>query len=253
MKCYRPGVGGHMNGKCARDITHVPEMCLVETCQVNGSCPFHVPDMFLPVSRGPRPSVWGSRVWVRDLTTGKLDLRGREGRFIGYDAESKGCCIYWQSSCSIGVERDLIFEDQLVNSELIFLPESSPVKIRHPAPPAVPTEVPEPPPTQPSPEDVLSDEPTILEVPLQVAEPEAPTEAEPPRPSQSSREPLRRICEPLRYVCKVLEGTINGGTAQGKSHPQRVPASDQNDCNGGPGTQTRKRGHCMPRKREPSY
>jgi len=44
-----------MDGKCARDITHVPEMCLVETWQVNGSCPFNVPDMFPPVSRGPRP------------------------------------------------------------------------------------------------------------------------------------------------------------------------------------------------------
>jgi len=44
-----------MYGKCARVITHVPEMCLVETCQINGSCPFNVPDMFPPVSRGPCP------------------------------------------------------------------------------------------------------------------------------------------------------------------------------------------------------
>jgi len=28
---------------------------LVVTCQVNGSSPFNVPDMFPPVSRGPRP------------------------------------------------------------------------------------------------------------------------------------------------------------------------------------------------------
>jgi len=44
-----------MYGKCARDITYVPEMYLVETCPVNGSCPSNVPDMFPPVSRGPRP------------------------------------------------------------------------------------------------------------------------------------------------------------------------------------------------------
>ena len=37
--------------KCTRNITDVPEMCLVETCQANGSSPFNVPDMFLPVSR----------------------------------------------------------------------------------------------------------------------------------------------------------------------------------------------------------
>ena len=78
--------------------------------------------------------LWGSRVWVRDLTAGKLDPRGREGRFIGYDAESKGCRIYWPSSRSIGVERDLIFEDRPVTSELIFLPESFPVKNRSPKP-----------------------------------------------------------------------------------------------------------------------
>ena len=41
--------------KCARNITHVPEMCLLETCQANGSSPFNFPDMFLPVSRCPRP------------------------------------------------------------------------------------------------------------------------------------------------------------------------------------------------------
>ena len=52
-----------MYGKCARDITHVPEMCLVETCQVNGSCPFNVPDMFPPVSRGPRPQYEEEHLW----------------------------------------------------------------------------------------------------------------------------------------------------------------------------------------------
>ena len=49
---------------------------------------------------------------VRDLTDGKLDPRGREGCFVGYDAESKGCRIYWPNSRSIGVEPDLIFEDR---------------------------------------------------------------------------------------------------------------------------------------------
>ena len=169
--------------------------------------------------------LWGSRVWVRDLTAGKLDPRGREGRFIGYDAESKGCRIYWPSSRSIGVERDLIFEDRPVNSELIFLPEPSPMKNRLPAPPAVLPEVPEPPSTQPTPEDVPSDEPTIPEVPPQVTEPETPGEAEPPpKQSRSVRGPSRRIREPSRYVREMLEGTVDGGTAQGKS---RLPKGVQ--------------------------
>jgi len=162
--------------------------------------------------------LWGSRVWVRDLTTGKLDPRGREGRFIGYDAESKGCRIYWPNSRSIGVERDLIFEDRLVNSELIFLPDSSPTKRRLPAPPAVTPEVTEPPSTQPSSDDGPSDEPTDPEVPPEVTEPQPPAEAEPP-PRRSGR-----TREPSRYVREALEGTIDGGTARGKS---RLPKGVQ--------------------------
>ena len=170
--------------------------------------------------------LWGSRVWVRDLTAGKLDPRGREGCFVGYDTESKGCRIYWLSSRSIGVECDLIFEDRPVNSELIFLPDSSPTKKRLPAPPAVTPEVTEPPPevaeppsTQPTPEDVPSDEPTNPEVPpAQVIEPEPPAEAEPP-PRQSGR-----IHKPSRYVHEALKGTIDGGTARGKS---RLPTGVQ--------------------------
>ena len=55
MKCYWPGVGGHMYGKCAKDITHMPKMCLVATWQVSRSWPLNVSDMFLPVSRCPCP------------------------------------------------------------------------------------------------------------------------------------------------------------------------------------------------------
>lgn len=67
--------------------------------------------------------LWGSHVWVHSLTAGKLDLRGREGCFVGYDSESKGYHIYWPDSRTVGVEWDLIFEDHPTNNELIILPE----------------------------------------------------------------------------------------------------------------------------------
>ena len=70
-----------MYGKCARNITHVPEMCLVETCQVNGSSPFNVPDMFLPISRHLRPQCIGVRVWATDLHT-RVDLGGHHLRAV---------------------------------------------------------------------------------------------------------------------------------------------------------------------------
>jgi len=48
---------------------------LVVTCQVNGSSPFNVPDMFPPVSRGPRPQcVWGKHR-VRDSAPRKPGIR----------------------------------------------------------------------------------------------------------------------------------------------------------------------------------
>ena len=68
--------------------------------------------------------LWGSRIWVRSLTAGKLDPRGQEGRFVGYDSESKGYCVYWMDSRTIGVERDLIFEDCPINGELVLLPDT---------------------------------------------------------------------------------------------------------------------------------
>jgi hypothetical protein len=86
--------------------------------------------------------LWGSCVWVRDLTVGKLDVRGWEGRFIGYDTNSEGCHIYWPKSQTIGVERDLIFEDCPTGNKLVSLPESFPTKDKSPTPavqPVIPT------------------------------------------------------------------------------------------------------------------
>ena len=95
------------------------------------------------VLHGTKPEIgdihlWGSRVWVRSLTAGKLDPRGREGRFVGYDAESKGCRVYWTDSRTIGVERDLVFEDRPMDNELILLPEASITKNRPKVAPPTP-------------------------------------------------------------------------------------------------------------------
>ena len=170
--------------------------------------------------------LWGSRVWVRDLTAGKLDPRGREGRFIGYGAESKGCRIYWTDSRSIGVERGLIFEDRPVTNELILLPEPSATK--RPLPTTAPLlKSPEVdssladqptspndaniPPSEPVPDGNPSDKPASTETP--------PTAVDTEPPAKSAR-----IRKPSRYVREALEGTIDGGTARGKS---RLPKGVQ--------------------------
>ncbi len=52
---------------------------------------------------------WGAVVWVHNMADGKLGDRVKEGRWIGYDCESKGHCIYWQERRAITVERSVVF------------------------------------------------------------------------------------------------------------------------------------------------
>ena len=151
--------------------------------------------------------LWGSRVWVRDLTAGKLDPRGREGRFIGCDTESKGCRIYWPNSRSIGVERDLIFEDRLASNDVITLPDSFPTKNKSPSP----TPITNTPPITPPP--VLPPDNTTVAPPAV-----PPIDAEPLVEPQAQLEPSgKRVRKQSPLVRDLLEGKTDGSTARGKS------------------------------------
>src|SRR5215471_4504867 len=54
---------------------------------------------------------FGCTAWVKNLDAGKLDPRTVEGRFLGYDEESKGYRIYWPQKRSVTVERDVYFDE----------------------------------------------------------------------------------------------------------------------------------------------
>ncbi|KIJ05791.1 hypothetical protein PAXINDRAFT_34018, partial [Paxillus involutus ATCC 200175] len=48
---------------------------------------------------GTKPNIaglpeWGARVWAHNTTGSKLDMCAREGRWVGFDAESNGHRIY---------------------------------------------------------------------------------------------------------------------------------------------------------------
>jgi len=74
---------------------------------------------------------WGSRIWVKLTHPGKLNPQSREGRFIGFDSQSKGCRVYWPDTKSISVERDIIFEP--IHSEnVVIIPDFSPSKVLTP-------------------------------------------------------------------------------------------------------------------------
>jgi len=56
--------------------------------------------------------VWGTRVWVHDDTRTKLDMRAREGRWVGFDAETGAHRIYFEDRRTIAIERNVSFERQ---------------------------------------------------------------------------------------------------------------------------------------------
>jgi len=60
---------------------------------------------------------FGVAAYVKDLREGKLDSRAQVGRFVGYDAESKGYRIYWRAKQTVTVERNVTFNENDVLSE----------------------------------------------------------------------------------------------------------------------------------------
>ena len=69
---------------------------------LNGKTPYKVHYNKKPFLGGIQE--FGAAAYVKDLKAGKLDSRAQQGRFVGYDSESKGYRIYWPNKKSISVE-----------------------------------------------------------------------------------------------------------------------------------------------------
>jgi hypothetical protein len=52
---------------------------------------------------------FGEAVWVHDPDGSKLDPRAREGRWIGFDIESRGHRVYWVANQSVSDKRNVYF------------------------------------------------------------------------------------------------------------------------------------------------
>ena len=59
---------------------------------------------------------FGAAAYVKDLKAGKLDAQAKVGRFVGYDSESKGYRIYWPGKRLITVERNVVFNQNDVQT-----------------------------------------------------------------------------------------------------------------------------------------
>ena len=58
--------------------------------------------------------VWGCHVKVHDNTGLKLNMRVRDGRWVGFNLDSDRHRIYWPDTRAVGVEQSVIFEKREV-------------------------------------------------------------------------------------------------------------------------------------------
>jgi len=138
---------------------------------------------------------WGCPIWVHDSTGSKLDGRAKEGRWVGFDEQSKGSRVYWPEKHTVTVERSVVFTSPSVvvdglEGEDLTEPEHS-VKL-------------------PSPTS-QSESPTHDDDPKPVPVPDIPAVV-PSRPQRSRK--------PTQYIRDVLEGR---GSATGYASRPAIP------------------------------
>ena len=77
---------------------------------------------------------WGQRIWVHDDAGSKLDARGNEARWVGFDGDSTHAHrVYWPDKKSLSVERNIKFVPITIS---IFTPSSSSDGVTQPAAPS---------------------------------------------------------------------------------------------------------------------
>src|SRR5882724_10897788 len=57
---------------------------------------------------------WGKQVSAHDSTNSKLSRQAKEGRWVGFDIESKALCIYLPDRTTISVEHNIKFDRDYV-------------------------------------------------------------------------------------------------------------------------------------------
>jgi hypothetical protein len=104
--------------------------------------------------RGEKPNFkdvpeWGQTVWVHAKKRSKLDARGIQGCWVGYDADSTHAHrIYWPEQGKISVERDVKFPARVKptppSHTTITVPPSVPLGATAPPPAPIPAQAPPP-------------------------------------------------------------------------------------------------------------
>jgi hypothetical protein len=164
---------------------------------------------------GNRPDLsllqeFGATAWVKRLNTGKLDSRAEEGRFVGFDEESKGYRIYWPQKRRITVERDVYFNrtESLtpVNQEVQI--EGEMEEHTNPEPPNTTST---PPAASYHPNTPQNDSITPNESPRDPNESNAPEDHQnPPQHTQNHLEPSQNAPEPPPHQRRARRDSLRG-------------------------------------------
>ena len=143
---------------------------------------------------------WGTPVWVHNASGTKLDGRGREGRWVGFEEESNAHRIYFEDKRMVRIERSIKFTsgDVLVPTETTPAQESvKPTPVTPQQPPGN-SETRGPPPSVPEPQQAV----------------------------QNIEERSKRFRKPSKYVRSLQEGE---GTIDGRSSHSKIPLGIQLD------------------------
>ena len=81
---------------------------------LNGRTPYEMGHKKKPYLGGIQK--FRAAAYVKDLAAGKLNAQAKKGCFIGYNLESKGYQIYWPKKQSIMVKRNVVFNQDDLNS-----------------------------------------------------------------------------------------------------------------------------------------
>ncbi|KIJ08560.1 hypothetical protein PAXINDRAFT_88700, partial [Paxillus involutus ATCC 200175] len=159
--------------------------------------------------------VWGCRVKVHTTAGSKLNMRARDGRWVGFDRDSNGHRVYFEDTGRVGVERSIRFgtADILVPIGTLFAGEKDTVE------------------AMPSGDQRIDCDDNANDVPAK----SQPTQPAPPKdhlgPQFESTPPLHRstrVQVESAYVKHLKEGE---GTHDGRNATSTLPRGVQTNAN----------------------
>jgi hypothetical protein len=105
---HASGLPKYLWGEAARHVVWL--LNRTTTKAIDGMTPYEAAFGKKPNLRNLRE--WGEKVWVRVEKGNKLGGRVRKGHWLGIDEESKGVRVWWPDTKTVGIERNVYYNNQ---------------------------------------------------------------------------------------------------------------------------------------------